>query len=85
MPGQRILLAGDKAGAALQATLIVYDDFTLFVQCVQVGRADMQTVSDCAAGLANLLVDPDMWLFSINLENVQPELGFNIQRATPTV
>jgi hypothetical protein len=82
MPGKGILATSDITGAALKTTLIVHHDLTAFVELVEVGRTNVQTVTDCAAALANLLVDKYVGLLAIDLENVQPQFSFDIQLRT---
>jgi hypothetical protein len=72
MPGKGILATSDITGAALETTLIVHDDLTALVELVEVGRTNVQTVTDCAAALAYLLIDEDVGLLAIDLEDVQP-------------
>jgi hypothetical protein len=70
MPRQRVLRAGDKTSATLQAAVTVYDDLALFIQRIEIGRANVQAVADGAAGLTDLLVDADMSLLAVNLKDV---------------
>lgn len=79
MPGQGILVASDQARAAFQAPLVIHLDFSLLVQGIEIGWADMQTVADRAACLADLLVDENMRFFLINLKYIQSEFCFNVQ------
>jgi hypothetical protein len=70
VPGKGILTAGDKTGTALQATLVIYDHLTVLIELVEVSGTNVKTKTDLAASLANLLVDEDMRLLTIDLENV---------------
>jgi len=79
MPGQGILAASDQACAAFQAPLVIHLDFSLLVQCIEIGWADMQAVADCAARLAYLLVDENMRFFFVNLKYIPSEFCFNVQ------
>jgi hypothetical protein len=72
MPGKGILTAGDITGTAFQTTLIIHDHLSMVIELIEVGRTDMQAITDCAAALAYLLIDEDVGLLAINLENVQP-------------
>ena len=74
-PAQRLREAGDQAGAAFQAALVVDQDAIALVQRVEPRRADVQAIADGAAGPAHLVVDDDVRLFPVHLEDVQPELG----------
>jgi hypothetical protein len=79
MPGKGILTAGDKTGTAFQTTLVIHDHLTLLIELVEIGRANVQTISDHAAALADILVDKYMGLFTVNLEYVQPQFSLDIQ------
>jgi hypothetical protein len=72
LPRQRIFPAGDKTSATLQATVTVYDDLASFIQCIEIGRANVQAVADGAAGLTDFLANADMSLLTVNLKDVQP-------------
>ncbi len=76
LPGQRLLVAADQAGAALEAALPVDGHLALVVDLVEVGRAHLQAGALYADGTALLDVDDDVGLL-VELEDVGAELGID--------
>jgi hypothetical protein len=82
VPLQALILTGDQAGATFQAALPVDLDPTLWVQGVQVCRADEKARAELADGLAYLLIDGNVRLF-VQPKDVQAKFSLDVHGVSP--